>query len=210
MPISPKKSLTNLCEEIKFCKKCLDLSSTRKQPVPGTGAASAKLIIIGYYPSDKGAEIDGIPFTHDQEGMLIRKVLKEVGLSTDKDTFLTYLVKCTPRKLKKDNSRQKPDLIKPLPEHIANCITYLTEEISIITPHLIISLGLSATKIILERFFSIEKNYNDMSRLHMRLFENPSFKLVPFYHPKDVTKGLITEEKYLSDFKTLSRLFTII
>ena len=49
-----------------------------------------------------------------------------------------------------------------------------------------------------------------MSKLHMRLFENPSFKLVPFYHPKDVTSGVITEEKYLEDFKTLSRLFTII
>lgn len=210
MPISPKKSLTSLCEEVKFCKKCLDLSSLRKQSVPGAGAASAKLIITGYYPSDKGAEIDGVPFTNDQEGKLIRKVIKEVGLSTEKDTFLTYLVKCTPRRKNINDSGPAPAAVKPSCEHVVNCISYLTEEISITTPHLIISLGLSASTIILERFFSIEKKYSDMSKLHMRLFENPSFKLVPFYHPKDVTSGAITEEKYLNDFKTLSRLFTII
>ena len=182
----------------------------RKQSVPGSGAASAKLIITGYYPSDKGAEIDGVPFTNDEEGKLIRKVIKEVGLSTEKDTFLTYLVKCTPRHDDKCGPGPAHAAVKPSAEHVANCINYLTEEISIITPHLIISLGLSASSIILERFFSIEKKYKDMSKLHMRLFENPSFKLVPFYHPKDVTSGAITEEKYLEDFKTLSRLFTII
>jgi len=210
MPISPKKSLTNICEEIKFCKKCLDLSSLRKQSVPGSGAASAKLIIAGYYPSDKGAEIDGVPFTNDQEGKLIRKVIKEVGLSTEKDTFLTYLVKCTPRRENTGGAPETSGPVKPSPAHVSNCINYFTEEISITTPHLIISLGLSASSIILERFFSIEKKYEDMSKLHMRLFENPSFKLIPFYHPKDVTSGAITEEKYLEDFKTLSRLFTII
>jgi len=51
MPISSKKSLINLSEEVKTCKKCLDLVKTRKQPVAGFGASQAKLIIVGYYPT---------------------------------------------------------------------------------------------------------------------------------------------------------------
>lgn len=210
MPISSKKSLTNLSEEILACKKCLDLVKTRKQPIAGTGADKAKLIITGYYPSAEGAEQSGTPFTNDEEGKIIKQVINETGLSLEEDTFLTYLVKCCPRKITRQNKSVSAVVSKPADKHIGNCINYLTEEISIITPHIIISLGLSASRTILERFFSIEKKVTDMSKLHMRLFENPSFKLVPFFSPKDIIKGKITKEKYLEDFKTLSRLFAVI
>ncbi len=45
----------------------------------------------------------------------------------------------------------------------------------------------------------------------MRMFENPSFKLVPFYEPQDVTeRKVVTEKKYLEDFKSLSKLLKVI
>lgn len=210
MPISSKKSLNKLGEEISACKKCLDLVQTRKSPVPGRGAPKAKLIIVGYYPSADGAEINVIPFTSDEEGNIIRHVIEETGLSLEDDVFLTYLVKCAPRKYDKKTKNSEVRLSKPLSKHAVNCFNYLTEEISIITPHIIISLGLNTSSMILQRFFSIEKKYGDMSKLHMRLFENPSFKLVPFYSPKSITSGLISESKYIEDFKTLSRLFAVV
>jgi uracil-DNA glycosylase family 4 len=205
MPISSKKSLNNLAEEIKTCKKCLDLVKTRKQPVAGSGAPQAKLIIAGYYPTPEGSEQSGIPFSGDEEGAIIKKAIDSVGLSLENDVFLTYMVKCTPRKVSK-----LINVMKPLEQHVNNCFNYFAEEISIITPHLIISLGISTTKIILDRFFSIEKKVDNMALLHMRLFENPSFKLIPFFSPKAVLAGNITEEKYLEDFKKLSKLFSLI
>jgi uracil-DNA glycosylase family 4 len=205
MPISSKKSLNNLSGEVKTCKKCLDLVKTRKQPIPGSGAAKAKLIIAGYYPTPEGSEIAGIPFSGDEDGNIIRKAIEVSGLSAENDVFLTYMVKCTPRKVSK-----LINVMKPLDHHINNCFNYFTEEISIITPHLIISLGISTTKVILDKFFSIDKKVDNMALLHMRLFENPSFKLVPFFSPKAVFAGNISEEKYLEDFKKLSKLFTIV
>ncbi len=210
MPISSRKSLKNLSKEVLTCKQCLDLVKTRKTPVPGVGDPSSKLIIVGYFPTEGGAENSGIPFSNDEEGKLIRKVLKEVGLSLGSDTYLTYLVKCTPRKITTKKGEKVVELSKPTGKHIKNCMNYLTEEISIMTPHIILTLGLETSKIILEKFFSVPKSNRDISKMHMRLFENPSFKLVPFYSPHDISRGLITESRYIEDFKSLSRLFAII
>ncbi|MBM3706961.1 MAG: hypothetical protein FJW69_01260 [Actinobacteria bacterium] len=211
MPISSKKSLNKLNEEIFSCKQCLDLVKTRIQPVHGIGAPSARLIIVGYYPFDDGVEKRGVPFTDNEEGKLINRVLAGTGLSLETDTYLTYLVKCNTRKtVKNKDNKEEIKASSPSAKHIQNCINYLTEEISVITPHIIISLGLDVSNVILGNFFSIEKKHNDIKKLHMRLFENPSFKLLPFCSAADVKRGLISEEKYIEDFKSLSKLLAII
>jgi uracil-DNA glycosylase family 4 len=210
MSISSKKSLNNLSKEILTCKKCLDLVKTRKNPVPGVGAYNSRLIIAGFFPTESGAEKSGIPFSNDEEGKLIRRVLEGDNLSLEQDTYLTYLVKCTPRKILKQSGKNMVKLSRPETKHCKNCINYFTEEVSIITPHIILSLGLDATNIILEHFFSVARRYTDMGKLHIRLFENPSFKLVPFYSPHDIAGGLITEKKFKEDFKSLARLFAMI
>ena len=45
----------------------------------------------------------------------------------------------------------------------------------------------------------------------MRIFENPSFKLVPFFDPRDVlVSGTVTEERYIRDFKSLAELLKMV
>ena len=76
---------------------------------------------------------------------------------------------------------------------------------------MLISLGLDTTKFILKYFFSINKKFNNMDELHMKIFKNPSFKLVPFYQPDDVTVlKRITMEKYISYFEALSKLLKVV
>ena len=210
MPISSKKSLNKLNEEISICKKCLDLVGTRVQPVSGIGAPNSKLIIAGFFPDAAGAEASGIPFFGSDEGDMLRALIADTGLSLEEDTYLTYLVKCTPRKVSDANETGEAILGNPSAKHCANCINYFTEEISITTPHLIISLGLEASNLILQNFFSATKKHTDISKIHMRLFENPSFKLIPVYSPSDVLKGLISEQEYFGDFRNLSKIFSII
>ncbi len=207
MPISAKKSLSKLEGEITNCQKCKDLAATRVQSVPGLGASNANIIIIGSYPDAEGAEKNGTPFTGDDAGKLIREVLAETGLSLEKDTYITYLAKCTPRAVNKAGSKKSGVLAGPKKKHINNCIYYLTKEISIITPHIIVSLGLDVSNIVLDKFFSINKKYRNMEKIHMRMFENPSFKLVPFFSPPDITdSNIISKEEYLKDFNSLAKL----
>lgn len=211
MPISAKESLKKLKVEVISCKKCSDLFKTRKQSVPGIGVSNARIIIVGDYPTEEGAEKAGIPYANDSTGKLIRKILDKTNVSIKKDTYITYLVKCTPRKIITTDENSKAIPIEPKPRHIHNCISFLSREISIITPHIIISLGLNTSNIILKNFFSIDKIYQDMEKIHMRVFANPSFKLVPFRRPQDVTiTKTFSEEKYIKDFENLSKLFKVI
>jgi uracil-DNA glycosylase family 4 len=210
MPISSKKSLNKLSEEVSICKKCLDLVKIRKRPVPGTGAPNSKLIIAGYFPEECGPQEEGAPFSGNREGSLMRSMLKDTGLSLESDTYMTYLVKCAPCIKKVEESIESGIKGEPTEKHISNCINYFTEEISIITPHIIVSLGLDVSNIILGNFFSAARQYQDMAKLHMKLFENPSFKLVPFYSPADVFAGRISESRYIEDFRNLSKLFRLV
>jgi uracil-DNA glycosylase family 4 len=207
MPISAKESLNNLNKEVLNCKKCPDLAKWRKQPpVPGTGASKAKIIIVCNYPiiSEPGDKSSSNRNTGQYK--FIRKILNKTALSLTRDTYITNLVKCTPVKPLKDTSGTGIKYIKPSKKHIDNCISFLNQEISIITPHIIVALGIDVSNIILQKFFSVEKKYRDMKKIHMRLFKNPSFKLVPFYDTKEVlVNGTIKEEEYVKDFESLAR-----
>ena len=212
MPIIAKESIEKLRSEILSCQKCKDLAKLRKTSVPGTGAPKANIIIVSDFPHKDGAEKKGIPFTGDESGKFIMDILKQVKLSLARDTYITYLVKCTPRKLAggKDGGQVKEEK-KPAAKHVANCIPYLVQEISISTPHIIVSLGLDVSNTLLHNFFSVEKKFRSIEKIHMRVFENPSFKLVPFFSPHDVVvEKIISEEKYIEDFKSLARLLKIV
>ncbi|MCK5568033.1 MAG: hypothetical protein KAI62_08970 [Actinomycetia bacterium] len=212
MPIIAKESIEKLRSEILSCQKCKDLAKLRKTSVPGTGAPKANIIIVSDFPHKDGAEKKGIPFTGDESGKFIMDILKQVKLSLARDTYITYLVKCTPRKLAggKDGGQAKEEK-KPAAKHVANCIPYLVQEISISTPHIIVSLGLDVSNTLLHNFFSVEKKFASIEKIHMRVFENPSFKLVPFFSPHDVVvEKIISEEKYIEDFKSLARLLKIV
>ncbi len=211
MPISARESINKLSNEVSGCKKCLDLVKTRKQPVPGAGSPKANIIVIGDYPCADGAEKKGVPFTGNDLGKFMRKVFKQTGLSLTEDLYITYMVKCTPRKASKKGDTSSAEIIQPLKKHVNNCTGFLTKEISIITPHIIVSLGLNVSNIILQKFFSFGKKYQNMEKIHMRIFENPSFKLVPFFDPRDVViDGNVTEERYIRDFKSLSEFLKMV
>jgi len=209
MPISSKKSLDKLSEEVIHCKRCLDLVKTRLNPVPGKGAPNAKIIIVKSHPSSDGAEKTGKPFTGDMSGELIRELIKDSALSLNTDIYLTYLTKCTPRKAL--DGGKTSELKKPLLKHVNNCTSFLNEEISITTPHMIMSLGIDVSNILLNKFFSVDKKYRKMDKIHMKIFENPSFKLVPFFAPEDVyIDKIIAEDKYKEDFNSLAKLLSVI
>jgi len=211
MPISAKESLSKLNKEITSCKKCVDLVEIERHPNPGSGASKANIIIVSSYPpSDEREGKNNLSSIVDQD-KFIRKILNKTGLSLTKDIYMTYLVKCSPAESIESSRSSVSKPAKPLKKHINNCISFLTREISIITPHIIVSLGVDVSNIILRKFFSVEKKYRNIEKIHMRIFENPSFKLVPFFDPQDVLiNGTVTEERYLRDFESLSKFLKIV
>ena len=122
-------ALEDLNMQIYSCRKCR-LWQGAKHGVPGEGPLNAKVMIVGQNP---GADEDetGRPFV-GRAGKYLTKVLAENGIKRE-DVFITNIVK-----------HVSPKNRKPYPDEVAACLPYLTTQINIIKPKIIVLLGASA------------------------------------------------------------------
>ena len=132
-------ALEELNIQVYGCRKCR-LWEGAKHGVPGEGPLNAKIMVIGQNP---GADEDetGRPFV-GRAGKFLTKSLAENGIKRE-DIFITNIVK-----------HVSPKNRKPYPDEVAACSPYLTSQISVIKPKIIILLGASAKET--PRFEGIE------------------------------------------------------
>ena len=125
--------LIDVYRTASVCTKC-PLSETRTRVVFGAGDADADLMFVGEGP---GAEEDrrGLPFV-GRAGQLLSRMLEEIGLSREQ-VFIANVVKCRP-----------PGNRDPLPPEIESCRPYLDEQVRLIDPRVICTLGNFSTKLL--------------------------------------------------------------
>jgi len=184
-----KSLLHALRSQIRNCHKCVNLCSSRLQAVPGDGSHDAKALFIGLAPGRNGADITGIPFTKDKTGRLLRENIKKMGLSA-KEVYLTNLVKCNPKDRKGRNRN-------PTSKEIKNCRLFLEEEIQLVNPKIVVTLGVRATEVILGEKIGSMKRYN------ARVLKNERGQIFPMFHPGFVVRGAYDRKNYEKDFQKL-------
>ena len=136
----------------------------------GRGDPDADLMFIGEGP---GAEEDrlGEPFVGRSGQLLDRLVHEELGLARD-DVRVVNVVMCRP-----------PGNRDPLPEEIEACSPYLSRQIELTAPRVIVTLGNFATRFVLQTKEGITK-------LRGRTHTHPSgATVVPTFHPAAVLRG---------------------
>ena len=128
-----REELVALFNEVKDCTKC-PLHETRTKAVFGAGDANADLMFVGEAP---GAEEDrqGLPFV-GRAGQLLNQMLEEIGLSRE-EVFIANVLKSRP-----------PGNRDPQPLEIEACRPYLFEQVRLIEPTVICTLGNFATKLL--------------------------------------------------------------
>jgi len=150
----------NLVQKITNCTKCT-LGHKRTKAVPGEGSLAADIFLIGeapgYYEDQAGKPFVG------RAGQLLDKLLESINLSR-KDVYITNLLKCRP-----------PNNRDPLPNEIKACGGYLGEQLEMISPKLIVTLG----RYSLTRFLPSDSLSNSRGKL-MKYNDIPLF---PVYHP---------------------------
>ena len=154
-------NLKELATSLRDCRLC-GLSEGRTQVVFGTGNSNASIMFVGEAPGfheDK----QGIPFV-GAAGKLLTQLLESAGLSRD-EIYIANVVKCRP-----------PNNRNPLPEEIDTCQPFLIQQIQLIQPKLVCSLGNFATQTLLGRKVGITKVRGQVFRL-------PQFVLFPLLHP---------------------------
>lgn len=154
------KTLKEISEQIKICKKCI-LSNSRKRSVPGEGPANTEIMLIGEGPGFYENE-QGRPFV-GTSGQFLSELLLKSGINRE-NTFITNVVKCRP-----------PGNRDPLPEELVACTEYLDNQIDVINPLIIITLGR----------FSMAKYIPNVkiSNVHGKAMWVKGRLIVPMYHP---------------------------
>ena len=163
----PERSLADAAAEAANCTKCR-LAQGRTQVVFGVGDPDADLMFIGEAPGfheDKQGE----PFV-GAAGQLLTRMLGEIGLSRD-EVYIGNVIKCRP-----------PGNRDPLPEEIEACTPWLVEQVSLIQPRVIVTLGNFATKFVLDTTVGITRLRGQVHDWHGRT-------VIPTFHPAAILHG---------------------
>jgi len=130
-----------LAATIKVCRLCPGLNiAGETESAPGHGAVDSPVALVGQSLCGTPCMESQIPFTGGS-GVLLDRSFAQAGI-TKRDVFITNVVHCHP-----------PQNRESLENWVSNCSPYLSLELTIVRPRVVIGLGQDA-KQALERVYS--------------------------------------------------------
>lgn len=161
-------------------------------PVLGEGSHDAKIMFIGEAPGENEAK-QGRPFC-GAAGRILDELLATLKLER-KDTYVTNIVKDRP-----------PDNRDPSSTEIALYAPFLVEQINIIQPKVIATLGRFSMQFLLKTYNVAEQDM-PISQLHGRILVAKvpfgEVHFVPLYHPAVALYKASEKETLKKDFQVL-------
>lgn len=157
--------LDALREEASVCTRCR-LAETRTQVVFGVGHPAADLMFVGEAPGFHEDQ-QGFPFV-GQAGKLLDKLLGGIGLARE-DVYIANVIKCRP-----------PGNRDPMPDEIESCEGYLFQQIELIEPRVVATLGNFATKLLSGKPTGITRVHGSEQEVTLG---GRRVLLFPLYHP---------------------------
>ena len=167
-----KKAMSDVDIPIKYCATNM---------VFGMGNEKADILLLGEAP---GAEEDrqGLPFV-GQSGQLLDKALAAVGLDRTK-VYITNILPWRPPGNRTPNT-QEVALFRP----------YVIKHISLINPKVVVCLGGTSTKALLQTTEGIMK-----LRGRWTSVEGISAKIIPTFHPAFLLRSPSQKKEFWRDF----------
>ena len=178
------KTLQSLKYNVLKCFKC-NLYKTRNNIVFGCGNQQANLVFVGEAPGIE-EDFQAKPFV-GAAGQLLTKMIEAMRLKRS-DVYICNIIKCKP-----------PNNRNPNQNEIDNCIIYLKEQLHIIQPKVIITLGRYAYQALLNTTMSISK-----ARGIFTNYEN--IPLMPTFHPAYLLRNNSKKKCVWSDLKQVIKL----
>jgi len=160
MASDQREALESVHSEVRRCTKC-PLHRGRTNAVPGAGPIDADIMFIGEAPGFHEDQ-QGIPFV-GRAGQFLNELLEQADIDRD-NVFITNVIKCRP-----------PGNRDPKPDEVKACKPYLDEQIEILQPKVIVTLGRHS----MARAFPNEK----ISQVHGQPRRVNGQIYFPMYHP---------------------------
>jgi len=158
------------------------------RPVMGDGPCDAKVVFVGEAPG-KFEEKEGRPFV-GMAGKFLTRELEKIGLQR-KEVYITNVVKCRP-----------PQNRKPKPEEVKESIPILIEELDIIKPKVVVLLGDTAVRAMLDKNYKVGKH-------HGRLIEKGGQSFLITAHPSAAMRFKKMRAIFEADMGVLKELLQL-
>lgn len=171
-----------LKQEVLSCEKC-SLHKTRNNAVFGNGNPNAEIMVIaeapGFYEDKSGIVFQG------KSGELLDKIFAASGFTRDEHIFISNIIKCRP-----PNNRTPSNIEKEA------CLPYLFKQIELIDPKIIILLGATALKGLIDPNARITQIRGQWINWQNRL-------VMPTYHPSALLRNPNLKRDVWEDFKNI-------
>ena len=154
-------TLDEIAAAVRRCSLC-PLGASRTNPVPGEGNPNARLMFIGEGPGFD-EDMQGRPFV-GKAGALLDKMICAMQF-TREEVYIANIVKCRP-----------PDNRVPTPEEAQCCINYLKRQIELVRPEVIVLLGATSVKYLLNIT-------NGISKMRGRWLSYENIPVMATFHP---------------------------
>jgi DNA polymerase len=149
--IPASADLAQLREASQGCRGC-DLYENATQTVFGEGPPSARVVLVGEQPGDQ-EDRRGAPFV-GPAGNLLDKALDDAGIARS-DAYVTNSVKHF--KFSQTAPGKRRIHAKPEAWEISACRPWLTAELSLLAPQVVVALGATAAQSLLGNSFRVTK-----------------------------------------------------
>ena len=150
------------------CTAC-DLAAGRTNVVFGYGDPDADLMIVGEGPGQHEDE-QGLPFV-GRSGKLLDQLLEEIRLRRENNVYIGNVVKCRP-----------PGNRDPRQVEIDACADYLRQQLRLVDPLVVVTLGNFSSKLLL-------RTETGITRLRGQAYQWWGRFLVPTFHPAAALRG---------------------
>ena len=184
------RQLAALKEDILSKNVCPELAEQATQLVMGDGSLDAEIVFIGEAPGKKEDE-SGLPFV-GASGKFLNEMLAQAGLVRD-DVYITNVVKYRPPK----NRDPKPAEKKAF-------MPYLLEQLEIIQPKVVITLGRHS----MEYFLPGAVIGNVHGQPHDVDIDGVKWIIIPLYHPAAALYNGSLRQTLIDDFLRVPVLIT--
>jgi DNA polymerase len=157
------------------CRRC-DLWEHATQVVPGVGPKRARIMLVGEQPGDQ-EDLQGLPFV-GPAGAVLEKAMAQAGMKRD-GIYLTNAVKHFKWELRGKRRLHKT----PAQKEISACHLWLEEEMERVQPEVVVALGSTALKSVLQDGSVTMKSVMDAPVMHDGRW------VVTVYHPSYVLRA---------------------
>lgn len=180
------KDFISLEDSVHNCHLC-NLSKTRKNTVFGFGNENAKLMFIGEAPGV--SEDDSSEIFVGRSGDILTNIIEKVLELKRDDVYLANILKCKPPE------NRVPDM-----DEVSACKPYLMQQIDMINPDIIVTLGPSSYHHLTGEY---ERN---ISKIRGEVLEFGNAKLIPTYHPNFILRNPSSKKEVYQDMLKVKSL----